>query len=141
MWKTTLFLGVWLILPRAAASPTNAPTATQLTNALPAIKQAPVPEAVLLTPPLVKAPAKPEGSKVVVGGAIPKVARSKSFWQMFNPFAPREYGNGEENVNRDLLTGRAQGVTLLSFSFPSPAPKKAKHPPAAAPAAPAQPAK
>jgi len=68
-------------------------------------------------------------SKAEVGGAIPKAARSKNFFQMINPFAPKEYGDGTDVVARHPVTGEAQGVTLLMLSCPErPNQPKAKPP-------------
>lgn len=65
--------------------------------------------------------------RVELGGAIPKAARSKSFFQMLNPIAPRQYGDGTDVLARHPITGEAQGVTLLSVTCPE-RPPKAKMP-------------
>lgn len=62
-------------------------------------------------------PVVPPG-RVVVGGAIPKAARSKSLLQMINPLAPKEYGDGTDVLARHPVTGEAQGVTLLMLTCP-----------------------
>ena len=37
--------------------------------------------------------------------------------QMINPTAPAEYGNGEQNVERDPITGQLVGLKVLSIDF------------------------
>lgn len=37
--------------------------------------------------------------------------------QLFNPFAPTQYGDGEANTVRNLITGRAEGLKVLSIRF------------------------
>jgi hypothetical protein len=74
-------------------------------------------------------------SRVEVGGAIPKAAKSRNFFQMINPLAPKQYGDGTDVVARHPITGEAQGVTLLLLSCPErPNQPKAKKAKAAPPA-------
>lgn len=54
---------------------------------------------------------------VQYGGAAVKAARSKKPWQILNPFAPANLGNGAENVVRDPVTGQVTGVSLISVEF------------------------
>ena len=37
--------------------------------------------------------------------------------QLFNPFAPTQYGDGEANTVRNVITGRAEGLKVLSIRF------------------------
>lgn len=37
--------------------------------------------------------------------------------QLINPFAPPEYGAGEENLVRDPVSNQPSGLRLLSFKF------------------------
>ena len=37
--------------------------------------------------------------------------------QLFNPFAPTQYGDGEANTVRNVITGRAEGLKVLSILF------------------------
>jgi len=53
------------------------------------------------------------------GGLLGKLFRAKQPLQMFNPFAPAEYGDGTENLAIDPVTGRAEGVVLFSIRLPS----------------------
>lgn len=66
-----------------------------------------------LTPP------EPLESRKGVGGALPALFRSSEPLQMINPFAPKEYGDGTQYISTNLITGHAEGVTLLSIKLPS----------------------
>ena len=59
--------------------------------------------------------------RVIVGrplsGALIEAVRSPKPMQLINPFAPRVYGDGWRNVSIDPITGRAQGIKLISISF------------------------
>ncbi|HOK76144.1 MAG TPA: hypothetical protein PLW35_00310 [Verrucomicrobiota bacterium] len=66
-----------------------------------------------LTPP------EPLDSRKPLGGALPAFFRSPQPLQMINPLAPREYGDGTQHLSTNLLTGEAEGVTLLSIRLPS----------------------
>ncbi|MGD0537036.1 MAG: hypothetical protein ABSC03_05260 [Verrucomicrobiota bacterium] len=131
------FLGCgWCLPPALAANATNAPSAAP---AVPAVLNPSQPNSPALIAPALQAPAKATAPKVEVGGAVPDVTRSRQPLQMVSPLAPRECGDGSRNVVRNWQTGRAEGVALFSFSFPSKAaktPKKPKAKPAANPAPP-----
>jgi hypothetical protein len=139
MRKTTLLLGCGWFLPLAlAADATNAPSAAPMVPA--ALNPAPLTAPARVAPAL-PAPAKAPAPKVEVGGAVPDVIYNREPWQMLSPLAPREYGDGSRNVVRNWQTGRAEGVALFSFSFPSKAAKTPKKPKAkpAVTSAPAKP--
>src|ERR1700761_686797 len=57
------------------------------------------------------------GHKVVYSGAAVQVARSTHPLQMFNPLAPEEYGDGHQNLDRDIITGKPTGFKLISVDF------------------------
>jgi hypothetical protein len=78
-------------------------------------------------------PAAPPHANAVFGGPVANMIRSPKPWQMINPFAPREYGDGTENLSFNPHTGEADGVVLLSIKLPS-KPPKPKKPAARAPA-------
>jgi hypothetical protein len=57
-------------------------------------------------------------SKADVSGVIPRVVRGGKPLQIFDPFAPPEYGSAEQNTIRDPdLAGRTAGIKLLSIRF------------------------
>jgi len=57
------------------------------------------------------------GEKAVYSGVVVQARKPGQFWQLFNPKAPLKHGTGEENTARDPLTGRAQGILLLSVKY------------------------
>jgi len=72
------------------------------------------------TPPL---PVEPPRYGGLVGDAL--VADQP--WQLINPLAPPEYGDGTRNLSVHPTTGRVEGVTLFSIKlFKSPADKSKK---------------
>jgi hypothetical protein len=53
-----------------------------------------------------------------VSGVIPRAIRGGNPLQMFNPFAPANYGAAEENASFDPdVPGKANGIKLFSISF------------------------
>lgn len=38
-------------------------------------------------------------------------------FQLLSPFAPESYGDGEQNVERDPITGEVVGLKLFSINF------------------------
>ena len=81
-----------------------------------------------VTPSAIIPPSPPELRRPV-GGALPALFRSPEPLQMLNPFAPPEYGDGTQHLATNLVTGQAEGVSLISFRFPSKAPKMKKSEP------------
>ncbi|HEX3799908.1 MAG TPA: hypothetical protein VH413_14535 [Verrucomicrobiae bacterium] len=57
------------------------------------------------------------GHKVVYSGAFVQFAHAKQPLQMLNPFAPAEYGDGHQNLDRDIITGKVTGFKLISVDF------------------------
>lgn len=53
------------------------------------------------------------GKKTYKGIAV-HAARSKNPLQLINPFAPKEYGSGWDNVSRDVTTGQITGLNFFS---------------------------
>jgi len=37
--------------------------------------------------------------------------------QLINPFAPLSYGNGADNLDRDIITGRDNGLKFFAIGF------------------------
>ena len=50
-------------------------------------------------------------------GAVVQVIKVDHPLQLINPFAPAEYGSGEDNVSRDWDTHRATGIKFFSMKF------------------------
>lgn len=53
-----------------------------------------------------------------VSGVIPRAIRGGNPLQMFNPFAPAQYGRAAENVSLDPdVPGKGNGINFFSISF------------------------
>jgi hypothetical protein len=50
-------------------------------------------------------------------GVVAQVARVRNPLKLIDPRAPRELGDARENVSRDPITGRAEGIRLLTINF------------------------
>jgi hypothetical protein len=62
-------------------------------------------------------PAKTAPPGVKLSSPLVEAMREGSIWQWVNPFAPARYGDGWANVSFDPVTGRGQGVKLVSIRF------------------------
>ena len=56
-------------------------------------------------------------SRVAWEGALVRATRASQPWQAINPVAPKEFGDGLDNVSLDPLTRRPSGIVLLSIRF------------------------
>jgi hypothetical protein len=56
-------------------------------------------------------------SKVVLEGALVRATQAGQPWQVVNPFAPTEFGDGSDNVSINPITRQPAGVVLLSVRF------------------------
>lgn len=71
----------------------------------------------------VQSPSPPYGvprphSNPDVEGVIPEIIRLKKPWELINPFAPPEYGNGSENTTKDPNDpGKPKGIILFGISW------------------------
>jgi len=50
-------------------------------------------------------------------GVLLKTIRAKNPAQLINPRAPKEYGDGWDNVSFDIITGQAKGLKLFAIGF------------------------
>ena len=57
------------------------------------------------------------GLDVTLGGPMTKAVREGKPWQLVNPLAPPEFGDGFKNVTIDPETGRATGINILEIRF------------------------
>jgi hypothetical protein len=110
-----------------AAPPTTqsyAPPPSNVTNLVEAADDA------TRLPPPTKAPAMEKPSPVPLtptryGGLFGQALESEQPWQLLNPLAPPEYGDGTQNLSVNPVTGRAEGLTLFSIQLkPKPGAKK-----------------
>ena len=58
-----------------------------------------------------------EKGKLVLGGISVQVIKTHRPLQLFNPLAPPQYGSPEDNVVRDMNTGRVVGLKFFAISF------------------------
>ena len=56
-------------------------------------------------------------SRVVLEGALVRATRAGQPWQVINPLAPKEFGDGYDNVSLSPITRQPAGVVLLSVRF------------------------
>lgn len=57
------------------------------------------------------APAQPRS------GVLVKAMQARNPAQLINPRAPRDYGDGWDNVSFDFINGQAQGLKLFAIGF------------------------
>ena len=71
------------------------------------------------SPPLFRKEAPNEiiGKKFKFRGALIQIIKADNPLQLFNPFAPAEYGSGYDNVVRDPIDGQGTGLAALSIEF------------------------
>ncbi|HMJ89545.1 MAG TPA: hypothetical protein VK530_06995 [Candidatus Acidoferrum sp.] len=56
-------------------------------------------------------------SRERTSGALVNAARVKNPAQLLNPRAPKEFGDGWDNVSFDVITGQGQGLKLFAIHF------------------------
>jgi len=56
-------------------------------------------------------------TRVELEGALVRATQAGQPWQVVNPFAPKEFGDGLDNVSIDARTRQPAGVVLLSIRF------------------------
>lgn len=50
-------------------------------------------------------------------GVAAQIARVRNPLKLIDPRAPRELGDANDNVTRDPITGRAEGIRVLTVKF------------------------
>jgi hypothetical protein len=70
-----------------------------------------------LTPPLKPNTIQSANPAVTYSGIIPQVIKTDNPLQLINPFAPASYGNAADNLDRDIITGRPNGLKFFSMGF------------------------
>jgi hypothetical protein len=53
----------------------------------------------------------------VYSGIVVQMFNAPQPLQLINPLAPKEYGNGEQNLSLDPITKRPMGLKLFAISF------------------------
>jgi len=54
---------------------------------------------------------------ITYSGIVPEVIKSDDTWGLINPFAPAEYGNGEQNLSPDITPLHEPGLKFFSVDF------------------------
>ncbi len=107
----------------ASAQSTNAPTAkTPMTNAAPLratqTLQAKTTERFESTITLGQLkPNEIMSGKFTFSGIAVEAVKKRNPLQLINPLAPLEYGSAEDNVVRDPINGRVEGLKIFAFRF------------------------
>ena len=55
--------------------------------------------------------------KATYSGVLVQVTKTDNPLQLINPFAPARYGSGFSNLRVDPVTGKAQGISLLTIGY------------------------
>ena len=76
-----------------------------------------VPNPELLAPAKPNTIQNPYNSAITYSGIIPQAIKTDNPLQLINPFAPMSYGNGADNLDRDIVTGRPNGLKFFSLGF------------------------
>ncbi len=115
LFLSILLLAATSLIVRAEgtnAAPTNAPAISQsLITELPK----PVPS-VTITPVEPK-PNQMTIGKTEVSGILIEAAKTRPRWKLINPFSPPANSSVEDNVNRDITTGKVNGLKLFAIKF------------------------
>jgi hypothetical protein len=112
-----------MILGLAVLSLLSLPVLARQTNPRPLHTQHPfryeLPALVFPFEPVLT-PAKPneifEG-RFGLSGIFVQLAKTKNALQLINPFAPPQYGAGDDNVAWNIINGAPSGLKLFSISF------------------------
>ena len=112
--KTAVFFTLLL----ASAVMAQPPPPERLSNGTIPAAGAPPPASGTELRTKVPAPVPPPAAREPrTSGAIPKAVRTPNPLKLIDPRAPREMGDGYDNVSRDPVTGRAEGIRLFTVTF------------------------
>ncbi|HEV2393911.1 MAG TPA: hypothetical protein VG146_16280 [Verrucomicrobiae bacterium] len=96
----------------------------QDTNARPAKVQAQMqkPAPIIQKPTATLILQQPKANQIIKGkitysGAVVEAIKTRRPLELFNPFAPPEYGSPEDNVERDSINRRVSGLKLFAIHF------------------------
>ena|ERR1700677_4844621 len=54
---------------------------------------------------------------VTYSGILIQATKTDNPLQLINPFAPASYGNGADNLDRDIITGKDTGLKFFSINY------------------------
>ena len=57
------------------------------------------------------------GIDFTVDGALPRIRRARTPLHLINPFAPPEYGHGQDIASINPRTGQAEGIVFWGVKF------------------------
>jgi|SRR5215471_18775202 len=100
------------------ATPTNA-TPTKTTGA---VSQSLITELQKPPPAVTITPIEPKPNQITIGkteatGILIEAAKTRPLWKLINPFSPPANSSVEDNVNRDITTGKVNGLKLFAITF------------------------
>jgi hypothetical protein len=55
--------------------------------------------------------------KLTLKGAAIQWFKTDNLLQLFNPFAPARYGNGDQNLSYDIITDKPKGITIIAIEW------------------------
>jgi hypothetical protein len=101
--------------PATAEQTTQAHTAPQPDQKLPAQTQSPAWQTPLHVEQL--ALGEPAHDHFKMDGILVELVKTDNPWQLINPAAPERYGSAEDNVARDITSGKVSGLKFFGFRF------------------------
>jgi hypothetical protein len=65
---------------------------------------------------------QPKANEIVLGkltysGSVIEAVKTRRPWQLFNPVARAQYGSPEDNLARDPVNGRVEGLKFFAIHF------------------------
>jgi len=57
------------------------------------------------------------GVNLTVDGVLPRISRTRHVLHLINPFAPAEYGYGQDVASFNPQTGQTEGIVLWGIKF------------------------
>ena len=109
-----LFLTVASVLAEGTnAAPTN--TVGTVTQSL--ITELPKPTTITTLTPAQAKPNEMTIGRTEVTGIFVEAAKTRPRWKLINPFSPPAGASVEDNVNRDVTTGKVNGLKLFAVKF------------------------
>jgi hypothetical protein len=92
------------------------------TNATGAISESLITELAKPAPIVTITPIEPKPNEITIGktevtGILIEAAKTRPRWKLINPFSPPANSSVEDNVNRDISTGKVDGLKVFAIKF------------------------
>ena len=100
--------------PPPASQPPPAPSQADLLSAMPPLSQQKL-EALIRFQTATAS--RVLGVNFTVDGVLPRIRRAPHPLHLINPFAPAEYGYGQDVASFNPRTGQAEGIVLWGIKF------------------------